>query len=200
MTLNRLLPIGIALELLVLITSYFESSGDTTAFFQAAARLSGRVSLLFFTFYFIYSTLNPSVKALSVKEYPENEGLKTKYILSRDFAIIHLIHWVFLAIAVKLSGFELVPYRVAGGALAYFMVVAMPFILKKKIFTNFSLRVTEGVYIFYVWLIFFMTYLPRIRGHVPTATGNMQAYYILIIFTIGLILWRIFMLLKRKLV
>jgi hypothetical protein len=198
MTLNRLLPYGIALEILVLIISYFENTGDAAAFFQAAARLSGRVSLLFFAFYLIYATLHPSVKSLTVNEYPEDTVLKTKHILSRDFAIIHGIHWVFLAIAVKLSGFELVPFRVAGGALAYLMIVVMPFILNKKILGNLNLFVTEGVYIFYVWLIFFMTYLSRIRGQTPTATGTMPVYYVLTVITIGLLLWRIFILMRRK--
>lgn len=179
----RLLPYGYCLEVFVLIMSYLESYGDTTAFFQAAARLSGRVSLLFFLIYAIYTTVYPSVK--------EDIEIKVKTSLSKDFAIIHVIHWMFLAVAVTLSGFEIVFIRVIGGALAYLMIILMPLVYEKRLFANRPLPMLENGYIIYVWFIFFMTYLPRILGKVPTATGTMSSYITLMVLTIGFMIWRV---------
>lgn len=183
--------LGIALEVLVMLLAYIESKGDTTLFFQASARLSGRVSLMFFLFYGIYATRHPSVEWDSIP-------LAIKRQLTKDFAVIHIIHGVFLAIAVKLSGFELVPFRVAGGALAYLMIVLMPFIYHKKLFASFSLLTMQHIYIFYVWLIFFMTYLSRLRGQTPTATGDMTAYQVLMAITSAFLIWRIIKMIREK--
>ncbi len=188
---SKLLMLGIALELLVMLLAYMESKGDTTLFFQVSARLSGRVSLIFFLFYGIFATRHPSVETGSIPM-----SIKTQ--LTKDFAVIHIIHWVFLAIAVKLSGFELIPFRVAGGALAYGMIVVMPFIYQRKLFASFSLPMMQHVYIFYVWLIFFMTYLSRVRGQTPTATGDMTYYWILIVVTSSFLLWRIVKMIQEK--
>lgn len=186
----RLLPYGYCLEVFVLIMSYLESYGDTTAFFQVAARLSGRVSLLFFLIYAIYTTVYPSVK--------EDIELKVKTSLSKDFAIIHVIHWMFLAVAVTLSGFEIVFIRVIGGALAYLMIILMPLVYEKRLFANRPLPMLENGYIIYVWFIFFMTYLPRILGKVPTATGTMSSYIALMILTIGFMIWRVILMQRDR--
>ena len=179
----KILPYGYSLEVFVVIMAYLESYGDTTAFFQAAARLSGRVSLLFFLIFAVYATLYPSVK--------EGIVLTVKTSLVKDFAIIHVIHWMFLATAVTLSHFELVPLRILGGALAYLMVIVMPLIYEKRILTSRPLPLMQNIYIIYVWLIFFMTYLSRVTGKTPTATGSMLAYTALMIATVGFMIWRV---------
>jgi hypothetical protein len=189
--LHNLLNIGLGLELLVLILSYFEANGDTTHFFQATARLSGRVSLLYFSFLFIYTTLNPSIE-------PNSQSLQAKYILARNFAILHVIHWFLLATAVSMSGFNIVPYKLTGGALAYLMIVLLPFILNGKLFPNLSLRLALNIYLPYVWLIFFVTYLTRVLGKAAPITGIMPAYYVLISITVGLMIWRVGILLKNR--
>lgn len=179
---KKLLPFFLILEVLVLIFAYFEANGDTTHFFQASARHSGRVSLLSFSILLVYSTLN--------REFV-GEILSTKYILARDFAILHIIHWFLLATAVKLSGFELVPSRVAGGSLAYLIIVILPFILSGKILQKLSLKWLMHVYLFYVWFIFFMTYVSRVNGSATNITGSMPTYWVLITFTSLLMIWRI---------
>ena len=123
----------------------------------------------------------------SVKEDIE---LKVKTSLSKDFAIIHVIHWMFLAVAVTLSGFELVFIRVIGGALAYLMIILMPLVYEKRILTKYPLSKLENAYIIYVWFIFFMTYLPRILGKVPTATGSMSSYIALMVLTVGFMVYK----------
>jgi hypothetical protein len=186
--LSKLLLVGILLEILILSISYLEANHNITYFFQASARLSGRVSLFFFGLLFVYATLKPS--------NTDTEILQTKYILARNFAVLHVIHWFLLAAAVSMSNFEIVPFRLAGGALAYLMIVLMPFIIKKKILPNLSLNSVFTIYLPYVWLIFFMTYLTRIQGKAKDVTGAMITYKILIIFTLLLMFWRIYIMIK----
>lgn len=180
---KKLIFLGLLFEIIVLVISFFEAEGSLTHFFQAAARLSGRVSLLFFAILLIFSTINQGF---------EKETLYKKYILARNFAILHIIHWFLLATAVKLSGFELAIPRVLGGALAYLMVVLLPFILKGKIFTKISLKWTMHIYLTYVWFIFFMTYITRVTGKATNITGSMASYWVLILITLALMFWRIF--------
>jgi hypothetical protein len=97
---------------------------------------------------------------------------------------------MFLAVAVTLSGFELVFIRVIGGALAYLMIILMPLVYEKRILTKYPLSKLENGYIIYVWFIFFMTYLPRILGKVPTATGTMSSYIALMILTISFMVYK----------
>lgn len=189
---HKLLAIGIFLELLIVVFSYFESDGLVSFFFQSCAKLSGRISLLFFSILFVYHTVIPDLK--------DHEILKKKYYLSFNFAILHIIHFFFLAIAVYLSGFELVPFRVAGGAIAYVMIILLPFIIKGKIFKKLALNTLVNSYLYYVWLIFFMTYVARLSGVNQHFTGSKNSYLILIIFTSILMIWHLLMLLKRKLV
>ncbi len=196
---SKFLPTALVLELVVLLMAYVECQGDTTLFFQSAARLSGRISLLCFAFLFIYATLQDYTK-------PDRAVLHITYILTRNFMIIHVIHWVLLANAVMRSGFDLVPMRLVGGALAYGMILLLPFILKEvknktldyKIFKTIPLRQVRPSYLTYVWLIFLMTYVSRVNGSATHVTGSMGAYTFLIVLTIALMLWRLYMLWHKR--
>ncbi len=126
MKISKWLWAGLLLEAIVLLAARQESNGDTTAFFQSAARLSGRVSLLFFGAFVVYAARFPGVEAGSAP-------LKIKGQLAFDFMVVHVIHWFLLAAAVQLSGFELVPFRLAGGILAYAMVVVYAFYFEQAI-------------------------------------------------------------------
>ena len=186
---KRSLQIGFILEVLIVIYSYFEANGNLTPFFQTSARLSGRVSLLFFAILLIYHTLQPNCN--------EKEIIDVKYTLSKNFAIIHIIHWFFLAFSVYLTQFDLVPLRVAGGAFAYFIIILLPLAIKGKILKRMALSKIFNFYLFYVWLIFFMTYVTRLTNENAGFTGSKTSYIALITFTIFLMLWRVFILIKK---
>ncbi len=196
---SKLLPIALALELIVLLMAYLENQNSTTLFFQSAARLSGRVSLLCFAFLFIYATLQDYTK-------PDREVLRITYLLACNFMIIHVIHWVLLANAVMRSGFDLVPMRLVGGALAYGMIVLLPFSLKEvknktidhKGFKTFPIHLVMSSYLTYVWIIFLMTYVSRVNGSATHVTGSMSAYTFLIVLTIALMIWRLYMLWHKR--
>lgn len=180
----RLLRIGLILEALVLSAAAVESGGSWGAFFQAAARLSGRVSLLFFALLLLYATLHPHFER-SV------ETFRVKYRLYRDFAVVHTIHWCLLATSVSLNGFELVPARLAGGSLAYVLVIGMPFVVGRDWVRGSALNQLQGFYLFWVWLVFMLTYVARLQGQTPDATGSPAAWWPLAAFTFGLMVWRV---------
>jgi hypothetical protein len=179
----RLIVLGLVLELLVLLVAFLESDGAMQSFFQASARLSGRVSVLFFSVLMIYATLVPEF------ERGTNE-FRTKYILFRDFAIVHIIHWFLLAAAVYLSPFELLPIRVMGGAIAYGLVAAMPYLMERASTGQPTLVAVQASYMFWVWIVFTMTYTSRLGGSTSSHTGSPAAWWPIFIWLIGLIFWR----------
>lgn len=187
----KLLWIGLGLEALVLLAAFLESGGETAAFFQASARLSGRVSLLFFSLLLVYATLHPSFERGS-------ETFQVKFRLFQVFAILHVLHWFLLVTSIWFNGFELVPARLAGGALAYLLVVGMPLLLLSEGLSGKFLRRLQGFYLFWVWFVFFMTYLTRLRGQSPDASGSPEAWWPLAAFTVGLMLWRVWKIFTRK--
>jgi hypothetical protein len=152
-----IIEVGIAL---LAVINY----GVTLETLQALTRFSGRTSLSIFSLIFLFQR-HPFVNLKSI--------LSEKYFLI--FAIAHGIHLVELLTYVYLSGIVLVPYRVAGGFIAYSFIFIMPWLeqlhqLKKIGIKQFSIFTL--IYLYYVWLIFFMTYLSRVQGSFPNAGGS----------------------------
>ncbi|HEY7512938.1 MAG TPA: hypothetical protein VIC87_00590, partial [Vicinamibacteria bacterium] len=93
---------------------------------------------------------SPSSRAVAVQEWP----------LTLAFAGSHLVHLAALAVYVSLTGGELDPVRLAGGALGYALILLI--LLRPA---------TRSWAFYYLWFIFLMTYLPRVRGTLPGAGG-----------------------------
>lgn len=153
------LIIEVAIALLAII-----NYGVTVEALQAVTRFSGRTSLAIFSLVFLFQ----NHKQINIKFI-----LSEKYFLI--FAIAHGIHLGELLSYVYISGIHLVPYRVAGGFLAYSFIFAMPWL--ESLFQQSKLNarqfsITTLVYLYYVWLIFFMTYLSRVQGTFPNAGGS----------------------------
>lgn len=97
---------------------------------QATTRFSGRLSLFIFSFIFLL--------------YPGNQAILEKYFSGNYFlifAVAHGIHLIELLNFVYWSGTELVPYRVAGGFLAYLLIFIMPWV-KFRLENNKNKRCT----------------------------------------------------------
>lgn len=160
-----IIEVGIAL---LAVINY----GATLESLQAVTRFSGRASLLIFSLIFLFQ----NHKYLNVKTI-----LSEKYFLI--FAIAHGIHLVELLSFVYLSGNPLIPIRLAGGFLAYLLIFIMPYAqslferdkLSSKVFSSLSL-----IYLYYVWFIFFMSYLPRVRGTLPNVGGSYSEFVVLL--------------------
>lgn len=145
--------------------------GWTLGGLQATTRFSGRLSLAVFATIFLL--------------YPKNEEQLTR-LLSPSFflvfAVVHGIHLVELLTYVWKSGIELVPTRVAGGFLAYSLIFAMPYLqelVKRGRLDAVRFNRVGYVYLFYVWFVFFMTYLARVRGTFPNAGGTYLEHAVL---------------------
>jgi hypothetical protein len=130
---------------------------------QTATRFSGRLSFLLFSVIFLFY-FNP----LLLRRW-----LSDRYYFL--FAVVHGIHLIELLVYVNLSGIKLIPYRVAGGVVAYIFIFAMPWLAKKNRAGTMTLRtyiLLENIYLFYVWFIFFMTYFSRVQGKLPNIGGT----------------------------
>jgi len=125
-------------------------------------------------------------------------ALSSDYFLV--FAVAHGIHLIELLSYVYLAGVELVPYRVAGGFVAYSLVFAMPWIQMKHraghIMTKNFIRIS-WLYGYYVWLIFFMTYLGRLKGQFQNATPEIE-HKIGMALVVILFIWKTISLLLKK--
>ena len=165
MTFRKSLIIILIAELLVAILAIINYGVDISGL-QAITRFSGRLSFAIFGLIFIL---------LPYHRHKLSTLLSDKFFLI--FAIAHGIHLVELISYITLSGGRLIPLRVAGGALAYAFIFIMPF-LNKRIAAGKQPRV-ENIYLFYVWFIFFMTYLPRVQGKLPHAGGSYPEFVIL---------------------
>jgi hypothetical protein len=180
------LYLGLTLELIILLVSGYQTDNLTT-FFQSCARYSGRVSLLLFSIAFISYPIN----RLSA----EDESGQRKLVLY--FAIVHLIHFGFLATYLYLSQSALIPVRLAGGALAYLLIIIYPIIQSVKPSARFWSNLFPPIYYYYVWLIFFLSYLPRVRQQLPDVSGNLETYYVLFAYVIILLFIQLFLMQKR---
>jgi len=147
-SLRNLLALGVAAELAIFLTAYMlnPSIGESVRY---AARYSGRLSAFVFlsSFYLFVTSFPVAVKG--------NVPLRNFLTL---FAVLHAIHWGFLATNVYLNAIPLEAPKLAGGALAYSMIIAAPFALHKV------RRPFQLIYFYYVSLVMILTYVARIKG------------------------------------
>lgn len=164
MNATRIILLFVLLDCLIIGGSVL-TYGFSTAALQNSAHLSGSLCLLLFSAIFL----------LYNKPHIIHLWLSEKYHML--FAIVSAIHLgVYVALLPSLPG-KLVPYRIAGGTLAYIMIFAMPFIrnqTRKGLVEPRRFFIVETVFLYYIWLVFFMTYLPRVQGKLP-GTGETYA-------------------------
>jgi hypothetical protein len=176
---NRYMQICLLLELAVLALAYTEAGSNTLLFYKAAARLSGRLSLIVFAAAFLYDSYRKTKQ-----QVPDSKLLA----LLSTFAIVHIIHWFLLATAIYLGGVQLPALRLLGGVLAYIMIVALPIFTKKYKITPKIWSWISNLYFHYVWLIFALTYLARLTGKTSFASGSMPSYTVFASITMLLLL------------
>ncbi len=171
MTFTKAVISVILLECLVAAFAFYHY-GQSLEALQAVTRYSGRVSLFIFSIMFIL---------LPQHEPTLERILSTKPFLI--FAIAHGIHLAELLTYVYLSGNELIPIRLAGGFLAYALIFAMPFIKQYAQTGKITVgryKIAQTIYLYYVWFIFFMSYLPRVQGKLPDVGGQYWEFVVLL--------------------
>ncbi|MBX2914949.1 MAG: hypothetical protein KF856_06705 [Cyclobacteriaceae bacterium] len=160
-----IIEVGIAL---LAVINY----GTSLEALQAVTRFSGRASLAIFSLIFLFHN-HRHVKI--------NAILSDKYLLV--FAIAHAIHLAELLSYILLSGNDLIPIRLAGGFVAYAIIFLMPWFQYRVDTDRLSekkFKTIKIVFMYYVWFIFFMTYLPRVRGELPHVGGSYKEFVILL--------------------
>lgn len=145
--------------------------GFTLEGLQATTRYSGRLSLFIFSFIFLCQHKPDLLK----------QWLSDRYYLV--FAIAHGIHLTQLITFNVKAGNDLIGYRILGGMLAYTFIFIMPIVQQRynrgKVTPGFF-NITTLVYGYYIWFIFFMTYLPRVLGKMPHTGGSFTEYVMLL--------------------
>ena len=167
---KRIIILFIAIEAAIILLVLL-SDGYSVNALQTIARFSGRLSLMLFSAIFLLYT-KPS--ALT-------PWLSDRFYLL--FAIVHGVHLIELLLFVTLAGVQLNPYRVAGGFIAYAFIFAMPIIQHYRQLDRITVRNyqrVEAIFVYYVWLIFFLTYLPRVQGKLPQAGGSFAEHVALL--------------------
>lgn len=159
---GRIIILFVILELVIAGTAV-ALDGFSVVALQTMTRFSGRLSLFLFSAIFL----------LHHKPDTLHAWLSTKFYLL--FAIVHGIHLVELSGYVYLSGTPLIPIRVAGGFLGYALIFVMPVLSNFETNGRISARtyvIVQTVFLYYLWLLFFLTYLPRVQGKLPNAGGS----------------------------
>jgi len=181
-SLKKLITFGVIAEMLILLAAYvFHPEVEDT--FRYAARYSGRFSFLVFVYtFYLFAATYP-------KPFAEDSPLRNYLTL---FAVVHLIHWGFLAMSVYLNAIPLETIKVIGGALAYLMIVLAPFMLH-RIQPNL-----QFVYFYYVSLVMALTFVARIKGDFAGADPSWVHYLGLIAMVGACILFGVWIVRPRS--
>jgi len=158
--LKKLLAIGVSVEIIIFIVSYMNHPAIEDMF-RYAARYSGRLSFLIFIYTFYLFTRNHP------NPIRDNNQLRNYIQL---FAVLHVIHFGFLAMCVYLNSIPLETVKVIGGALAYLMILIAPFKLHAVKF-NYQL-----IYFYYVSLVMALTFVARFKGDFEGAAPHWLHY------------------------
>jgi hypothetical protein len=169
---RKIIALFVGFEVLIIILGVlFE--GYSLIAIQTITRYSGRLSLLLFSAIFLWYN----------KPYLTVWLSERFYLL---FAVVHAIHLAEILFLFSLSGVKLAPVRIAGGFLAYAYIFSMPVLQafrdQGKIHGK-TFATLEVVFLYYIWLIFFLTYLPRVQGKLPLAGGTFAEYVALLGWT-----------------
>ena len=164
----KIAALVIITELLIVVFAIYDY-GLGNPGFQAVARFSGRFSLIIFSIIFLF-----------------NEKAKNSILLGKPyhiFALAHFIHLIELSFYVYKAEVSLVPVRLIGGFIAYVYLLIMPFLFELVESGKLSARkfvITEKIFQYYIWFIFFMVYLSRVRGTLPNIGGSYWDHVVLL--------------------
>ena len=165
---RQLLYFGIILEIIIFLI-FFSSKEDIGDLFRYAARYSGRLSLIIYLYCFY----------LFKNTFIINQNLKRVKDLVFVFGVLHLIHFGFLALSVYLNDLPIIPVKIAGGAVAYLMIITYPFLINK-----IKKNIYHLIYFYYVGIVMLMTYVARLKGDFEGADPEIfhkVAFFVLII-------------------
>jgi methionine sulfoxide reductase heme-binding subunit len=159
---------------------------------QAMTRFTARISLFIFALVFSASSLHKLFRSDFTAEL-----LRNRRRFGISFAFSHTVHLLAIIIFLRLSGDEAPMFTLVFGGLAYLLIYAMAFTsndwsVKKLGAKNWKILHKFGV--FYLWLIFFITYLRRIlpsKVDEPKPGGTKTEFIIAFIVVLAILCLRI---------
>ncbi|MEK9603372.1 MAG: hypothetical protein VW127_03000 [Flavobacteriaceae bacterium] len=157
--------LSVILEVMLLLFFYV-IEGDIGEVFRLAARYSGRLSLgIYLLCFYLFVEVQQ-------KDEPSTNIKKALGV----FAVMHLIHFIYLSVSLHINQVPIVPTRLAGGFIAYLMIVLYPFLIEK-----ITRKVYHLIYFYYVGFVMMMTYISRVRGQFEGASPEIFHYVALIV-------------------
>ena len=143
-----LLFFGAAIECLIAIY-FYQAVHEMADAVRLMARYSGRFSFVLYLISMHWFT----------RESMHHDSLPITKKWTSIFAVMHLIHFGFLAYSVHLNDLPIVPLNVAGGMLAYGLIVLYPLFMH-----TISRPFFHFFYYYYVGFVMAMTFISRISG------------------------------------
>jgi hypothetical protein len=154
-----LLGAAVAIEVIIwmVCASMYSDLPET---FRHAARYSGRASFVAYWLCFAYT--------ITQMKHPQSQYAAPLSRLLTAFALMHLIHFGFLAGNIYLNHIELIPYKLAGGFLAYMLIIFFPLLL----FAGRAPRYLTPIYFVYVGIVMAVTFIARLKGEFAGAPAS----------------------------
>lgn len=137
---------------------------------QAVARYSGRLGLFWFGLAFLagpWHRLAPSPLS--------RLALRNRRRVGLAFGVHHLVHLGWLLAYLSAAGQALDPARAAGGLVGYVVLVAMMATSTDAAVRRLGRSRWQRLHrsgMWYLWVAFLLTYVPRLQGKVPNAGGS----------------------------
>jgi hypothetical protein len=182
---QRTILLFVILELLALSLAGWMYPDNAELFFKAAARYTARVSLICFAWLFLTWS-----------------GREKRFFKPFLLAAVHIFHLLFVIAYVEQYGAWPPFVRLAGGVLAYGMLVVLPVlgaIRGGRLFDSRAGRGITALYLGYLWLVFFLSYLPRMQGKVSVDAGWLPLHWFFMVCIVLLVPLRLFFLRRRPL-
>ena len=182
--------------LIVVIGAALAGYGLTIAGAQAVARYTARLSFMIFALVFSIAAWH-----LFLRSDLSAALLANRRRLGLTFAYVHFVHLACVGVYLWLSGARPLPLRLAGGVLAYLLLAAMAATsnnaaVQKLGHQRWKQLHTVGIY--YLWFVFFMTYLPRLQGKLPGVGGGWVDFVLLFSLLLAIMGLRLTALFYRK--
>lgn len=154
------------------------TSESNIDFWQSAARFTARISFLIFILMFV-----ARVKGLF--------SFRSENNLFVAFLISHLIHlgalWYYNEL---LGGLEFNP-RIYGGMAAYVLIIVTPVFGIIPVLTDKYLNLLRWLTVSVLWLVMFLSYLPRVMNKAIQVGGERHEFIIGLCIVVFLGIWGI---------
>jgi methionine sulfoxide reductase heme-binding subunit len=133
---------------------------------QAVTRYTGRAGLFWFAVVFVMAGSH---------RFSGDDDTGRALTITRGFALHHTVHLGLLLTYLRASGHDIQLSRAAGGMLGYVLLYATVATSTAAAADRIGIsrwRAFHQAGLWYLWIVFVLTYLPRILGKLPGAGGG----------------------------